>query len=144
MMDWSYLFLRFDGRISRKPYWIASCVLIAGGVISWLIADYYGGERLTAVPDFALMYPEFAVVIKRAHDRETPFWILILYFFLGVLANTITILGLDGPIDNTSTLYLIVLVPWLAVSFYLIFDLGFRRGIRGPNRFGPDPLERQS
>jgi uncharacterized membrane protein YhaH (DUF805 family) len=141
-VDWAYLFLRFDGRISRKPYWIATCLLIAAGLFSWLIAYHFGGDRLTAVPDLALMYPEFAVVIKRAHDRETPLWILISYFFLSILVNALTILGLTGPIDDTSTLYLIVLLPWLAVGLFLLVDLGFRKGIRGPNRFGPDPLER--
>jgi len=30
---------------------------------------------------------------------------------------------------------------WLAFALALIIELGFRRGTRGPNQYGPDPLE---
>jgi uncharacterized membrane protein YhaH (DUF805 family) len=143
-MDWAYLFFRFDGRISRKPYWIASGVLIFTVLVCVIGASYFEQERLFGVVGLAFLYPDFAVLIKRAHDRETPSWIPILYLVLSLLQNTLSILELDGPYDNPNTLFWIVFLPLLVVSLYLIVDLGFRKGIRGPNRFGPDPLERQT
>jgi len=139
-MDWNHLFFGFDGRISRKPYWIGTIALIAGEVACFLIADYFEQHRLSDIIGIAFLYPEFAVILKRAHDRETPYWIPFSYLILSVLLGAVSILGLDGPTDNPSVLSWLVLIPLLVVSLYLIVDLGFRVGTRGPNRFGPDPL----
>jgi len=143
-MRLTYLFLQFDGRISRKPYWIAFCLLSAAGLTSWFLTDHFGGERLSSIIELMLMYPELAVIIKRAHDREMPLWIPILYFSFGVLANAVVIFGLGGSKDEPGTPFWIVSLPLLAVALYLFVDLGFFKGVRGPNRFGPDPLERQT
>jgi uncharacterized membrane protein YhaH (DUF805 family) len=142
-MNWAYLFLRFDGRISRKPYWIAFCSLTVASLGSLFVFYYLGQDRLSNITDLALLYPEFAVLTKRAHDRETPIWIVIAYLALSALLSVISFLGFDGPFNNPSTLYWIVVVPMWIAATYLIIDLGFRRGTRGPNGFGPDPLEMQ-
>lgn len=143
-MNWTYLFFSFDGRINRKPYWIGTIALICGEIVCYLIADYFEQSRTFDIIGLAFLYPEFAVIIKRAHDRETPYWIPISYLVLSVLLSALSVFGIDGTIDNPSVVYWIVLVPLLLVSLYLMIDLGFRTGTPGPNRYGADPLERRT
>lgn len=139
-MDWTYLFFSFDGRISRKPYWIASGILIVASVLVVVLFDQPDERRLGSLLDLALVYPDYAVVFKCAHDREMQMWIPTLSLILSALAAIVGILGLDGTFDNPTPLYWIIGLPNLAVALYLIADLGFRRGTSGPNRYGPDPL----
>jgi uncharacterized membrane protein YhaH (DUF805 family) len=140
-MNFSYLFLEFNGRISRGPYWIGFCLLFPAALVAWLIASNLGGERLAAIVELAFLYPELAVIVKRANDREMPGWILMAYFLLSVCATALTVFGLAGPADEPGPLYWLVFLPLAVVGLFLLVDLGFRQGQHGPNRYGPDPLE---
>jgi uncharacterized membrane protein YhaH (DUF805 family) len=140
-MDWRHLFFGFDGRISRTPYWIAMAVLLAAELVSFSYSYGRGNERLGALCELALLYPESAVLFKRAHDRGMPDMVVIAYMVLSVVLNGLTIFGLGGTIDQPSALYWIVTLPCFAIALYLFVDLGFRRGVRGPNGHGPDPLQ---
>ncbi len=140
-MDWAYLFLSFNGRISRKPYWIGSSIIIVASILVVLLTYNFDDHELGGVADLALLYPDYAVVFKRAHDRDMPIWIPTLSLILSALLSSIGMLGLDGPFESPTPLFWIVAVPTIAIALYLIVDLGFRKGTRGPNRYGPDPLE---
>ncbi len=113
-MDWNYLFTRFEGRISRQPFWIATLIFwavnwgLAG--ISYAIFGEYAANIVILVVPLVLLYPALAVGIKRWHDRDKSGWWM-----------------------------LIVLVPVVGPFWYLI-ECGFLRGTAGENRFGPDPL----
>lgn len=141
-MNWRYLFFSFDGRISRKPYWIATCVLFVAAFISLWI--YYDDRRLGAIVSLVLLYPSLAVMVKRAHDRETPIWIVMACAILTTLLDALEIFELTGPLENPSALYWLLLLPLLPIIGYLCVVLGFLRGTRGPNRYGPDPLAARS
>jgi uncharacterized membrane protein YhaH (DUF805 family) len=79
-IDWVALFNSFDGRISRKQFWMAMGVLIVAELIGNFVGAVIGGDRLTAIIDLAFTYPEFAVAVKRGHDRNTPLWLLVTFF----------------------------------------------------------------
>ena len=143
-MDWGYLLLSYHGRISRKQYWIGSCVIIVRSILVSLISYNLNNHELSSVADLALLYPDYAVVFKRAHDRDMSIWIPTLSLILGALLSGIGVLGLDGPFERPTPLFWIIAIPTISLAVYLIIDLGFRKGISGPNRFGPDPLERQA
>jgi uncharacterized membrane protein YhaH (DUF805 family) len=143
-MDWVYLLLSYHGRISRKQYWIGSCVIIVGSILVSLISYNLNNRELSSVADLALLYPDYAVVFKRAHDRDMSIWIPTLSLILGALLSGIGVLDLDGPFERPTPLFWIIAIPTISLAVYLIIDLGFRKGISGPNRFGPDPLERQA
>jgi uncharacterized membrane protein YhaH (DUF805 family) len=140
-MDWRHLFLDFDGRISRTPYWIAMAVLLVAELITFSFGYGRGNERLGALFELTLLYPESAVLIKRAHDRDTSETAVIAYVVLSVILGGLTIFELGGTIDKPSALYWLVTLPCIAIALYLFVDLGFRRGTAGPNRHGPDPLQ---
>jgi uncharacterized membrane protein YhaH (DUF805 family) len=140
-MDWRHLFSDFDGRIARTPYWIAMAILLVAELITYSFSYGRGDERLGALFDLALLYPEAAVLFKRAHDREMPDKVVIAYVVLSVVLGGLTIFGLGGTIDKPNGLYWAIALPCMALALYLFVDLGFRRGVSGPNRHGPDPLQ---
>ena len=75
-MDWLYLLNSFHGRIGRQTFWIAMVVCHdRRAVRRATIAEQIQGDRLSAIVDLAFTYPEFAVAVKRAHDRNMPNWV---------------------------------------------------------------------
>jgi uncharacterized membrane protein YhaH (DUF805 family) len=139
-MDWLYLLNSFDGRISRKPFWIAMGAVTVVEILCHLVAYQIEGDRLSAIVDLAFTYPEFAIAAKRGHDRNMPPWVPGIFFGVGVLLDLLTVLGLTGSREDPNTLALVVSLPFTVFGLALLADLGFRRGTRGPNRYGPDPL----
>ena len=115
---------RFDGRVSRAPYWLALLAVllvdsIAFGVIGGFElfdGDTLAAERkdpsrlwaLSVVPPS--LWIGLVLSVKRWHDRnKSGRWVLI---------NLVPVVG------------------WL----WHLIECGFLRGTIGPNRFGQDPL----
>jgi uncharacterized membrane protein YhaH (DUF805 family) len=142
-MNWIHLFTSFEGRISRKPFWIAWAVLVAAEIAIWLATRGIDDDRMTALADLVMIYPQFAVCAKRGHDRNTPTWAIGLFFALAVVLDLLLLTGqiTSAGLKQPTTPVLLLLVPFGLFALVLIIDLGFRRGTRGANRYGPDPLE---
>ncbi len=139
-MDWAYLLSSFEGRISRKTFWIGIAALIVAELLGYLIAQALQGDRLSAIVDLAFVYPEFAIAAKRAHDRDLPIWILIVFFVGGAVLDLLTVLELSGAKDQPNLISLMIAVPFTVLLVALLIELGFRRGTIGPNQYGPDPV----
>jgi uncharacterized membrane protein YhaH (DUF805 family) len=139
-MDWNHLLNGFHGRIGRQTFWIAMAVLAVAEIVTHLVAGQFEGDRLGAIIDLAFTYPEFAVAIKRARDRDLPVWLLMIFFGAGALLDLFTVLGLAGTDEAPSMLSLAFAVPFTVFGLALLIELGFRRGTVGPNQYGPDPL----
>jgi uncharacterized membrane protein YhaH (DUF805 family) len=139
-MDWAYLLNSFHGRIGRQTFWIAMGVVAAAEIVGHLVANQIEGDRLGAIVDLAFTYPEFAIAVKRGHDRNMPVWLLGVFFGAGALLDLLTVLGWAGSDDEPSMLSLLIAVPFTVVGLALLVELGFRRGTVGPNQYGPDPL----
>jgi uncharacterized membrane protein YhaH (DUF805 family) len=138
-MDWAYLFNSFEGRIGRTTFWTGMALLIPVELLAHVIAEALQGDRLSAIVDLAFTYPEFSVALKRAHDRDLPIWILIVFFGGGALLDLLAVLELAGNNDEPSVLSLFIAVPFTVLLVALLIELGFRRGTIGPNKYGPDP-----
>jgi uncharacterized membrane protein YhaH (DUF805 family) len=139
-IDWVYLYNGFHGRIGRQTFWIGVIVLAAIELVLHFVAEQIQGERLSAIVDLAFTYPEFAVTLKRAHDRELPVWLLFIFFGANALLDLLAVLGVAGTDETPSMLSLAIMVPYLVFVVALVIELGFRRGTIGPNQYGPDPL----
>jgi uncharacterized membrane protein YhaH (DUF805 family) len=135
-MNWVHLLTSLEGRISRKPFWIALLCLS----VPELIAHIAMGERWSSIVSLLMAYPEFAVFAKRGHDRNVPTWIPALFITGAVVLNLLVLLDLSGPLENPSTPFYAVGIPVGIVALILLVDFGFRRGTAGPNRYGPNPL----
>jgi uncharacterized membrane protein YhaH (DUF805 family) len=143
-MDWNYLLNSFDGRISRKTFWIAMVAVTIAELLGHVIAEQIEGDRLSAIVDLAFTYPEFAVAIKRAHDRNLPLWLLIVFFAAGAVLDLLTVLEMTGTESEPNLLSLAIALPFTVLGLALLAELGFRKGTPGPNQHGPDPLGPQA
>ncbi len=148
------LFTNFDGRISRKGFWMGFLGLIAIVLIAgWgLISILPGGIVLTlaqVVVSVGILYIWSAVVVKRLHDRDKPAmpWAVI-FLAPGVILQimsmfkigyrAVEVAGVQFMVPGTSA----TMVMWLsmAVGLWMLVELGFLKGTPGENDYGPDPL----
>jgi uncharacterized membrane protein YhaH (DUF805 family) len=143
-MDWAYLFNSFHGRIGRQSFWIAMVALTVAELFCHALAEAVQGDRLSAIVDLAFTYPEFAVALKRGHDRNMPLWLLIVFFSAGAVLDLLTVLEMTGTEEDPSIVSLVIALAFTVMGLALLVELGFRKGTPGPNQYGPDPLANSS
>lgn len=156
-MHWVRLFGQLEGRIGRKTFWLASLAMFAiefavGLVAAVAVASLVGDDDSPAVDwtmDVVLLvflYPQFAVAVKRGHDRNIPLSIIAAVYAVFVGRDVLEDFGwlVHNPDQNMFSSvniasFLATLLAGL-LALALLIELGFRRGTPGPNRYGPDPL----
>jgi uncharacterized membrane protein YhaH (DUF805 family) len=116
-MDWKYLFTSFEGRINRGKLWAGVGVLIAVSIVAAIIDAILGlqvGESglgvIGLIVAIASIYFALALYAKRWHDRDKSGW----WSLIGI-------------------------VPLIG-AVWMIVELGILEGVKGANRYGPDPL----
>jgi len=139
-MDWLYLLNSFEGRIGRQTFWIAMGAVAVVNVLACYVAQEIAGDRLSAIIDLAFTYPEFAIAAKRCRDRNLPLWLLAIFFVANGLLDLLSVIGWAGTSDEPSMVSLVIALPFTVFGIALLVELGFRRGTKGPNPYGPDPL----
>lgn len=124
MIPWRYFF-SLNGRVTRAQYWLdyhlsfVACVVVLVK-LSILVGDpEESGWNLVWVlailATFVFVFWfRLAMSVKRWHDRDKSGW--------WILINVIPLFG----------------------NLWALVEQGFLEGTRGPNRFGPDPLDRAS
>ena len=112
------LLLSFEGRINRARFWTGILVIIAIEIVALIIAAIIGylisaelAMILLYLVVLVMLWPSIALGVKRFHDRNKSGWWV-----------------------------LISLVPIIGGIWYLV-ECGFLEGTKGPNQFGPDPLQ---
>jgi uncharacterized membrane protein YhaH (DUF805 family) len=136
MISWPHLLTSLNGRISRKPFWLALLGLSAIEIVAHLAM----GERWSATVSLLLAYPEFALFAKRGHDRNVSAWVPGVFIAAASILNVLVLLDLVGTLAEPNTLFYVIGIPVGIMGLVLLIDFGFRRGTVGPNRYGPDPL----
>jgi uncharacterized membrane protein YhaH (DUF805 family) len=139
-VDWNYLLWRFDGRIGRRTFWIGFMTV---GLIEFachLAAQSLDQDRLSSIISLAFGYPEFAILAKRGHDRNMTTWVPAAFYAYSALIDFMFVIGAAGTQDDPSSLVVLMTIPWVVFALALLIELGLRKGARGPNRYGPDPL----
>jgi uncharacterized membrane protein YhaH (DUF805 family) len=121
-MDWKKFLFSFEGRISRKAYWIYFVVSLLLGIGLQVAAIGTGGFSMdpNAAPpsipiwfwlvQIPLLWIGLAVMAKRWHDQDRSGWWTLL-----------------------------ILIPFLGFLIVIIM-LGFIGGTPGPNRFGDSQM----
>ncbi|MEM8986936.1 MAG: DUF805 domain-containing protein [Pseudomonadota bacterium] len=104
-MDWKFLFTDFEGRIGRKGFWTGFGVLL---ILYFLCTVLL--QPAIALISVAILYPWFAIAVKRCHDRGKSGWWSLLS-----------------------------LIPGLGF-LWVVIDLGILEGVRGDNEYGRDPF----
>ena len=127
-MDWKYFFTSFEGRISRKPFWLSLLVLVVAQWILFIIFGMVFGSSMSSMDP--------AEVSSMAMTAMIPMWILVLLFLYPSLAVYTKRWHDRGKSGWWS---LIALVPLIG-GIWMLVECGFLRGTEGPNQYGNDPL----
>lgn len=138
-MDWNHLFLSFEGRINRAKYWIGGLLLLAALIMLTVagIALFPGDEPpyyLPAVLVLLALYPSLAIATKRLHDRGKSAWWLLLFYGVPTVLD-----GIGTAIGGEQGVMALTLIS-AAIGIWALVELGFLKGMQGPNDYGPDPL----
>ena len=101
----------FEGRISRSTFWLAylalGSIMFLGMMVDLLI--WSQPWIFDSLFQILMIWPSWALIIKRCHDRNRSPWFLLIFF--------IPILG----------------------PFWLIIEIGFLEGTQGDNLYGIAP-----
>jgi uncharacterized membrane protein YhaH (DUF805 family) len=135
-MDWKNLYLSFEGRTSRQPFWLGLLALtIVIWVVEFVLFAAFGGSMMTVDPNAA---PGAAAAA--AQNAMGAMWLPLTILFLLVLWPSLAIYTKRWhDRDKSGWWSLIILVPIIGSVWFLV-ECGFLRGTEGSNRFGPDPL----
>ncbi len=138
-MNWIELFTGFAGRIGRKTFWIGTGIIAAAEFVALFVALSLGDRPAEGVL-LVFLYPQFAIAVKRGHDRNFPAWIVSGFFAFSLLRDVLFFLGWDLIDVARDPFVLAINVVFAIYGIAMLIELGFRRGSPGANRYGPDPL----
>ena len=135
----------FSGRTGRLHYWQVSLALeVMAGLPYCLFLFLAITLRVGALAGLGLIalvvtLPAYvAVSFRRLHDRNKCAWWWLVFFgpliTADVMAASARARG-NGLTPALALFMLASLIPWL----WGTIELGFIRGTKGANRFGPDP-----
>lgn len=150
-MNWKAIFFNLEGRIPRLPFWLGILALLAimflilvpAGLFSWNPATNpapLSYRLLECFVTLGLAYPTYAIMLKRLYDRDHPGTAAFVFVVLDIVVEVVNVLSPIETEDGMTPLGWILMIPYLILLVALLIELGLRRGTRGPNRFGPDPL----
>jgi uncharacterized membrane protein YhaH (DUF805 family) len=144
-------FRSFGGRIDRQTFWLMSIAVLAVELVAVLIATGLTAalslsDKWIAIVAITLVYPQFAIDVKRGHDRNIPMWAIGAFYAVAIVRGVLIEFGwLTTRVNqntfsyaNVTSFAFTMLIGIAAIA--LLVELGFRKGSEGPNRYGPDPL----
>jgi uncharacterized membrane protein YhaH (DUF805 family) len=134
-------FLSFYGRLGRLDYWritLGCSVLIA---VFWCLGIF---ATLSAGPAGAVLFAgvapplvaSVAAAVRRLHDRGKSMWWWAL-FVMGPAGLQALSMGLD---ERFALLAALAALAGFGLGLWGLVEIGFRRGERGANRYGEDPM----
>jgi uncharacterized membrane protein YhaH (DUF805 family) len=133
-----WLMFGFQGRINRAKYWLATVIygVFVVALIGAAFIFHFSGLFLAvfAIVCIVLFISGIAIGVKRLHDRDKSGWWLLLFYAVPALFDAM---------DRVLSPHLIFNLVSIAITIWLIVELGFLRGTPGPNPYGPDPLGTQ-
>lgn len=165
MGDYMNFLFNPNGRVSRKDIWLK---LVLASIIASIIAAMLDAAIGMSEPapvgnivSLFFLWPGIAVSIKRFHDRGMSGWwtgaiylgmvggfVLFLYPVFPLLMDALSSQGIadDSVFDAAYTGSGLIYALIGALALFGVFLFGFivnycLPGERGPNRYGPDPLD---
>jgi uncharacterized membrane protein YhaH (DUF805 family) len=137
-----------NGRVSRKAYWLGWLLPSAALGVFATIIDMAGGNAGTGLAStivtLATVWPNFAITIKRYHDRGMSGWWVLWSVLIVCLLCVPTAAALESfGFANIVWPWVVTWISLYAASFAVIafaLIVYFLPGDIGPNAFGADPL----
>jgi uncharacterized membrane protein YhaH (DUF805 family) len=142
-LSWAEVFLAFRGRVPRGRFLIAILILVAVFLavlfaINAVVTEVFAGEaeklalfekRLTSILAVLLIWPSWALLLKRLHDLGYGWLALIPFAGLDTTTQILDYYDQDALSSQLTFVFL-----------GACFMLGAAKGNDGPNKYGPDPL----
>jgi uncharacterized membrane protein YhaH (DUF805 family) len=89
------------------------------------------------------LWINFALSVKRLHDRDRTGWWLLVQALVLLVAVILMVVAFAVPEEQRTSWFVIggiASVAAIGVSLWLFIEIGFLKGTAGPNRYGADPL----
>jgi len=146
--DGMSLFLSVAGRIPRYRWWIGTLAVSAFLLFVFLLLlAIFGvgfvrsanGQAALFVLQLVRLYSYYCLAGKRFQDRAKPASFALIWIgpqLLSLLLDNLELTGVLSLVEFALATFNFVVGVWFLV------ELGFLRGTVGPNRYGPDPVER--
>lgn len=134
-MNLGSIYTGFDGRITRKEFWVGT-VLLAIVAFAILVASLWiaGETDYTAIRlngfviTLVFLYPLLAVWVKRLHDRGRPGYMVVVFLVPWLLHQITNLLGVTGDPTALNSLDVLFFGVNIVIWIWFIIDLGFLRG----------------
>ncbi len=146
--DGMSLLLSVAGRIPRYRWWIGTLAVSAFLLFVFLLLlAIFGvgfvrsanGQAALFVLQLVWLYAYYCLAGKRFQDRAKPASFALIWIgpqLLSLLLDNLELTGVLSLVEFALATFNFVVGVWFLV------ELGFLRGTVGPNRYGPDPVER--
>ena len=154
MPNFLNLLLSFKGRIGRASWWLGFVLTVIGNIVGVVLFDktlFDPNAPTNAPPGTAdtlwqllMVVPLTAITVKRFNDRDYPFWTGYAFSALSVWMAVAPYFGIDLSPQSPGGVQMILFWLLSVAGLFVFVENGFMRGTDGPNRYGPDPLARQS
>jgi uncharacterized membrane protein YhaH (DUF805 family) len=138
-----------SGRVSRLGFWRFQVVQSLGAAVVWCLTMFatMAGGWLGLAPLLLIVPIVMAAIyvgIRRLHDHGRSGWWLLPFsvgpYLLLVAAHLLA--------DALGALGVLLALPLslggLVLAVWAWIELGFKRGARGANRFGPPPISNRA
>jgi uncharacterized membrane protein YhaH (DUF805 family) len=153
MPNFLSLLLSFKGRIGRASWWLGFVITVIGNIIGVVLFDKTLFDRdapansppgtADTIWQLLMVVPLTAITVKRFNDRDYPPWTGYAFSTLSVWMAGAPYFGIDLSPQSPGVQKVLFWLLSIAGLFVFV-ENGFMRGTDGPNRYGPDPLARQS
>lgn len=165
-MDARRALLSFDGRMRRRDWWLWSIAVGVTQILTTEIANLLlfgpthsllggtgqagpqramdgGPQTVLWVSALIFLWPWLALAAKRAHDRNARSLAVIICTLIATFRLPADFYAnADARLDAGGWNWVPMMITALALiaaQLFLLINLGFLDGTRGPNRFGPSP-----
>ena len=145
MPDLSLATFTLNGRMSRRQFlrrwlhisYLMGAIIVAGVflIIQGIPFAGYGAAGLIGL----LILANYAIVVRRFHDRNMSGWWLVILLGIGIAGSFLQAYERSYPVAAG-----IGSLALLAINLWLLIELFFRQGTAGQNRFGEDPSAAQA
>lgn len=130
-MNWGKFLFSFQGRISRKAFWL----YILASIVLGVLLNFALPAQPVLDPSAT---PEQAMAAMSGYYGAIPFWYWLVNLVLFVIGLAVLAKRWHDQ-DRSGWWSLLLLIPFLGGLIVLIMA-GFIAGTPGPNRFGEGPM----
>ena len=154
MPNFLNLLLSFKGRIGRASWWLGFVLTVIGNIVGVVLFDktLFDPDAPANTPpgtadtlwQLLMVVPLTAITVKRFNDRDSPVWVGYAFGALSAALALGSYFGIDLSPQSPGGVQMILFWRLSVAGLFVLVENGFMRGTDGPNRYGPDPLARQS